>query len=191
MSVGLEQEQMLGLHSFSDVQSPAEMGEVAVLPSSKASIPRKDHLAPQPWHPTAEGGFLSHTTHPCSSRALSFMHVGVQVLAPRYFGPHPPGNMFILASIPLELIMSILVMETQGTEWSSAVGQQGCVLPSKLGPCGQPTDEVLGVLQSTVRFCPQKQHISRAYFPAWQSLLTNPSAPGLPREEETFHFFCQ
>lgn len=102
--------------------------------------------------------------------------------------------MFILASLPLGLIIPILVMETQGTEWSRdclipAVGQQGCVLPSRLGPCGQPTDEVLGVLQSTVHFCPQMQHISRAYFPAWQSLLTNPSAPGLPKEEETFHFF--
>lgn len=122
------------------------------------------------------------------------MLVGGQVLAPRYFGAHPPLNMFMLASIPLGLIIPVLVMETQGTEWSRdclmpAVGQQGCVLSSRLGPCGQPTDEALRVLQSTVRFCHQTQHISCAYFPAWQSLLTNPLAPGLSKEEETFHFF--
>lgn len=85
MSVGLEQEQMLGLHGFSDVHSPAEMGEVAVLPSSKASIPRKDRLAPQPWHLTAEGGVLSHTTPPLQQQSTEFYAcvcsgLGAQVL---------------------------------------------------------------------------------------------------------------
>lgn len=109
-------------------------------------------LSPQPWHLKAERGFRSYTTHPWRGRAQSLMHVDVQVLAPRTFGPHSHIKMSIPATTAVGTHCSYgnerpkagkgLSEDSCGAAgassafWHRALSQDPCSLPSEGGAQG-------------------------------------------------------